>query len=500
MKHALIPVFCLLFSIAAISRESASSLPILSSQWNDLGEEVYGPIYEIVLHNGDVYIGGGFLDAGGNPDADYLARWDGCQWHAVGAGLNGDVNALAFVGDDLYVGGSFLQPYNFICRWDGAQWESLGAGVSNVVRSIVIDGNFVYAGGGTWNAGFVSEWNGNSWSALDNNLNAQVNHMEVTPLGFYVAGRFTNAGGNPNADGVVKWEDNAWQNLGTGIDAGMYSLGPRDLLFYEGDLYVGGVYGNAGGNPLANYISKWDGSNWIALSNGPGGFLGLYDLAVLNGYLYTSVGGGWASNDGIYRWSFATETWEIFQIMELGPDDPIITLVTDESNLYVGSFSGMTIENEFFSSFVRWGEPQSYIVNTTADSGPGSLRQMISCAGNNGVISFSLPPSSQITLTSGEIAINKNLTIAGSGMNNLKISGNNASRIFQVFPGITLNIQEISLVNSYSPINGGAIFDEGSLVLKNILFQNNFQAATPKSFTISPGTLTTIVGNVNLKL
>jgi hypothetical protein len=54
-----------------------------------------------------VYVGGWFTDAGGNPNADYIARWDGSQWHALGSGLSRPVYAIAVSGTDVYVGGEF---------------------------------------------------------------------------------------------------------------------------------------------------------------------------------------------------------------------------------------------------------------------------------------------------------------------------------------------------------------------------------------------------------
>lgn len=41
-----------------------------------------------------LYIGGLFEDAGGNPDADYAARWDGRGWQAIGKGPSDPVYAL----------------------------------------------------------------------------------------------------------------------------------------------------------------------------------------------------------------------------------------------------------------------------------------------------------------------------------------------------------------------------------------------------------------------
>ncbi len=55
-------------------------------------------------------------------------------------------------------------------------------------------------------------------------------------------------------------------------------------------------------------------------------------------------------------------------------------------------------------------------VTNINDSGSGSLRQAILDAGSGETIDFALSPGSQITLTSGELYINKTLNIAGPGV------------------------------------------------------------------------------------
>ncbi len=72
-------------------------------------------------------------------------------------------------------------------------------------------------------------------------------------------------------------------------------------------------------------------------------------------------------------------------------------------------------------------------VTNTNDSGPGSLRQAIADASSGETIIFTV--TGTITLTSGELVIDKDLTIQGPGATQLTISGNNASRAFFINPG-----------------------------------------------------------------
>ncbi len=144
-------------------------------------------------------------------------------------------------------------------------------------------------------------------------------------------------------------------------------------------------------------------------------------------------------------------------------------------------------------------------VANASDSGSGSLRDVIACVPEGDTVVFvSNLVGSTITLTSGELLIDKNLTIIGPGqVTELVISGNNQSRIFHVTSGKTLSLKNLSLVNANAPTpNGGAILVEGNLTLDNMIFDNNVEDLfTPKAMTVnSPGGLILIVGgNVQLK-
>jgi hypothetical protein len=106
---------------------------------------------------------------------------------------------------------------------------------------------------------------------------------------------------------------------------------------------------------------------------------------------------------------------------------------------------------------------------------------------------------SQITLTTGEIIIDKNITLSGPGLNQLIISGNNNSRIFNLILGKNLSLDNLSLKNANTLTNGEAIFVKGNLTLQNVLLENNFENGVNKSMTlISPGSFTTI-GQVYIK-
>src|SRR5262249_10927171 len=77
--------------------------------------------------------------------------------------------------------------------------------------------------------------------------------------------------------------------------------------------------------------------------------------------------------------------------------------------------------------------PSTLTVVNDADSGAGSLWAAITAAHNGDTIAFT--PSligDTITLTSGELVVNKSLDILGPGAAKLTVSGNDAGRVFNV--------------------------------------------------------------------
>ena len=71
-------------------------------------------------------------------------------------------------------------------------------------------------------------------------------------------------------------------------------------------------------------------------------------------------------------------------------------------------------------------------VTNTNDSGPGSLRQALADANDGDTISFGV--TGTIGVTSGGLLINKGVTIAGPGANQLSIDGNQRYSYSGSFP------------------------------------------------------------------
>src|SRR6516225_6123166 len=81
----------------------------------------------------------------------------------------------------------------------------------------------------------------------------------------------------------------------------------------------------------------------------------------------------------------------------------------------------------------------STVTNLT-DHDPGSLRDAIANTPAGGTVDFQAGLTGTITLTTGELAINKDLTIAGPGAGVITVSGNHASRVFNIAATFTVDI------------------------------------------------------------
>ncbi len=100
-----------------------------------------------------------------------------------------------------------------------------------------------------------------------------------------------------------------------------------------------------------------------------------------------------------------------------------------------------------------------FIVMSSADSGAGSLRAAIASAVSGETIEFARSVH-DIKLTSGDLAISTNLNIEGPGANQLTISGNNNSRIFDIASGANVTIVGLTVAD-------GTVIGAGACLVKS---------------------------------
>jgi hypothetical protein len=133
--------------------------------------------------------------------------------------------------------------------------------------------------------------------------------------------------------------------------------------------------------------------------------------------------------------------------------------------------------------------PSAFHVVNNLDSGPGSLRQAVldaNAAPGTDTIDFDKTVH-QITLTSGELAISGSLNVVGPGANKLAVSGNDASRVFDIVSGsVTISGLTVThgLANGGSPglpSSGGGILNRAGagLNLTDITLAGNRAVGDP---------------------
>ncbi len=275
-----------------------------------------------VAANGDVYLGGSFVDwgdANGDRIVKYIPQTD--SYESLGTGCNGIVRNIIIDTDGLPIlCGVFTTAngvlVNGLAKWNGATFVAYGTGVAGggasvfdmVLRAsgnLVIVGDFTTANGvantdgiaewtgvtfipyGTgllqdgWTVevlpnddvlvggnfttanavlcNFLARWNDTTFVPYGTSCNLGISTMAVLQNGdFYISGAFTIAPDGMAVSRVAKYEGGAFVPLGSGLNAAANEM----LETSDGLVYFGGGFTGAGGLILADRVAIWDGSLW----------------------------------------------------------------------------------------------------------------------------------------------------------------------------------------------------------------------------------------------
>ena len=251
----------------------------------------------------------------------------------------------------------------------------------------------------------------------------------------YVGGAFGSAGGVP-ASRIAKWNGSAWSALGSGTDNEVLAI-----AITGSDIYVGGRFTVAGGVTV-NHIAKWNGSAWSALGSGTNDRV--FAVAVNNngdiyvGGIFTTAGGTTASR--IARWNGSA--WSALGSGTNSDVDAITPL--GNGSLYVGGY---------FTS--AGGSAASHIAKWDSTSSQWSTVG----TGTNGAIYA-------IALAGTSVYVGGTFTTAGG------VSANNAAR-FDGSAWSALGIGVNSFVFAIAIGSSGDVFMGGTFTTAGGVSANN---------------------------
>lgn len=131
----------------------------------------------------------------------------------------------------------------------------------------------------------------------------------------------------------------------------------------------------------------------------------------------------------------------------------------------------------FFAAIAAFASPAHadvLRVTNKKDSGAGSLRAAVeNAAPSRDTIVFSPRVRGTITLTSGNLDIDKNLTIRGPGADRLTISGNNSDNVLYISRGKTVKMSGLTITKGSNSLSGGGVRNWGNLTLIRSVVSGN---------------------------
>ena len=205
--------------------------------------------------------------------------------------------------------------------------------------------------------------------------------------------------------------------------------------------------------------------------------------------VYTSNNDIWIMNaDGTNQVNLTGNGLENFR-PTVSPDGSKIAFASRRDGnweIYVMNSDGTNQVNitnnpaiDFFPSWSGTPQPVTLTVTNTNDSGAGSLRQAIADAASGDRVNFNLTGCPcTITLTTGGLVIDKNLTIDGPGAAQLKVSANySAPFVFQVNSGVTAAFSGLTISEAGGPAgtasSGNGVLNSGNLTVTDCTVSGN---------------------------
>lgn len=290
----------------------------LNGLWTAFGSGFNNTVFALAYdaQRGRIYFGGLFTTANG-VTVNRVCYWNGTTFVAMDSGAGGEVDALCVMPNgDLYVGGKFTTigtaatACKGLARWNigTSTWTAITntATTFTVVSALACDVNGQLFAGGVFTgyggvanakaafyitvAGTITAM-GTGVTGAGAAVNALLRDNDGTTI--WVGGDFTTGNG-VTVNYISKWNGTTFVALSTGGGAGLDNIVLSLAQTKSGLLYVGGQFLTNGAATITlSSIAAWNGTTWTALGAGAETSSHVYALAVGDdGVLY--IGGDYS--------------------------------------------------------------------------------------------------------------------------------------------------------------------------------------------------------------
>ena len=179
-----------------------------------------------------------------------------------------------------------------------------------------------------------------------NGFDDQVNAVATAGNDVYVGGNFRVAGG-VSANYVARWDGTNWFPLGAGLNGQVNAIAINGT-----NVFVGGAFTAAGGMP-ASFVACWDGSQWHSLG---GGVSDLVDaLAATETNLY--VGGYFSTAGGVPAYGVASWDGNQWSALGAGPGSYVSGLAVSGNDVYANTSDPFGVQHWNGTQWSLLGQP-----------------------------------------------------------------------------------------------------------------------------------------------
>ena len=274
-------------------------------------------LYTMFQHDGNLYIGGNFSDAGGVANTKGIAKWniETNTWSALNDTIcpTSSVNDIVMIGDSLYMSGRFWKigetEYKGLASYSPADnsWHQIGTTThwSFSINDLETDGTKLYLGGefpdinGDTDIKYLATYDPSTGifepvgpvGEIENG-DGGVSDIFLTDTALYAAGWVIFGPSEDQHPGFGKLKDGTWESVAPLFDTIEDEFGGSTIAVKgDGKLYTCSTFDNADGEENFRYFGEYKDEEWTIMhdTNGLGFNKNVSSVFVKDDVLY--VGG-----------------------------------------------------------------------------------------------------------------------------------------------------------------------------------------------------------------